>query len=82
MRYVPHDYQAYCIDRAIQEPALGLYIGMGLGKTVITLTAVEKLKYDLFAIDKVLIIAPKKVAEATWSKEASKWDHTKNLEST
>lgn len=79
MKYIPHNYQAYCIQRLIQDPALGLYLDMGLGKTVITLTAIEQLKYNMFEIDKVLVIAPKKVAEATWSKEAAKWDHTKKL---
>ncbi len=79
MKYAPHNYQGYCIQRTISDPALGLYLDMGLGKTSITLTAIEKLKYDMFAVDKVLIIAPKKVAEATWSKEAAKWDHTKKL---
>lgn len=52
---------------------------MGLGKTVITLTAVMDLKYNQFAINKVLVIAPKKVAESTWAKEASKWDHLQLL---
>jgi SNF2 family DNA or RNA helicase len=51
----------------------------GLGKTVITLTAVNDLKYNRFAVNKVLVIAPKKVAEATWAKEAAKWDHLKLL---
>jgi SNF2 family DNA or RNA helicase len=51
----------------------------GLGKTVITLTAVNDLKYNRFAVSKVLVIAPKKVAETTWSKEAAKWDHLKLL---
>jgi SNF2 family DNA or RNA helicase len=51
----------------------------GLGKTVITLTAVNDLKYNRFAVNKILVIAPKKVAEATWSKEAAKWDHLKLL---
>lgn len=50
-----------------------------MGKTVITLTAINDLKYNRFLISKVLVIAPKKVAEATWSKEAAKWDHLKML---
>ena len=49
---------------------------MGLGKTVTTLTAVKELKYNRFQVRRVLVIAPKKVAEGTWSKEAAKWDHT------
>jgi SNF2 family DNA or RNA helicase len=79
MTFVPHGYQAYCINQIINHNALGLFLDMGLGKTVITLTAVNDLKYNRFAINKVLVIAPKKVAEATWSKEAQKWDHLKLL---
>nr|WP_080637211.1 DEAD/DEAH box helicase [Enterocloster clostridioformis] len=51
----------------------------GLGKTVTTLTAIKELKYNRFQVRKVLVIAPKKVAEGTWTKEAAKWDHTKML---
>ncbi len=79
MKYIPHPYQAYCIERVINDPALGLFLDMGLGKTVITLTAVNDLLYNRFAIARVLIIAPKKVAEATWQREAVKWDHLKHL---
>lgn len=79
MRYVPHAYQRYCINRLLSDEALGLFLDMGLGKTVITLTAINDLKYNRFSISKVLVIAPKKVAEATWAKEAAKWDHLKML---
>ncbi len=79
MLYKPHPYQQYCIDRVINDPAIGLYIEMGLGKTVITLTAIADLKYNRFEVSRVLVIAPKKVAEATWSKEAAKWDQLKLL---
>ena len=79
MRFVPHDYQRYCINRLVAEPALGLFLDMGLGKTVITLTAVNDLRYNRFAVRKVLVIAPKKVAEDTWTREAGKWDHLKLL---
>ena len=79
MNFVPHEYQRYCIDRILDTPALGLFLDMGLGKTVITLTAANELIYDRFAVGKVLIIAPKKVAEATWSTEAAKWEHLKHL---
>lgn len=75
MKFMPHNYQQYCIDRLIKEPMLGLFLDMGLGKTVTTLTAIKELKYYRFLVRKVLVIAPKKVAEATWSKEASKWEH-------
>ncbi|MFL0197371.1 SNF2-related protein [Clostridium sp. WILCCON 0269] len=79
MDFIPHAYQRYCISRMLTDKALGLFLDMGLGKTVITLTAVNDLKYNRFAIAKVLVIAPKKVAEATWSKEAVKWDHLRML---
>jgi SNF2 family DNA or RNA helicase len=79
MKFIPHSYQRYCINRVLTTPALGLLLDMGLGKTVITLTAVNDLKYNQFAINKVLIIAPKKVAESTWAKEKDKWDHLKLL---
>ena len=79
MRFEPHRYQQYCIDRVVNEPAIGLFLDMGLGKTVITLTAASILKYDRFQVCKVLVIAPKKVAEATWSREAEKWDHLQHL---
>lgn len=79
MKFIPHAYQRYCINRAITDEALGLLLDMGLGKTAIVLTAINDLKYNRFAIRKVLIIAPKKVAEATWQAEAAKWDHLKLL---
>ncbi|MCI9535531.1 MAG: DEAD/DEAH box helicase [Lachnospiraceae bacterium] len=79
MKFVPHDYQRYCINRLIAEPALGLFLDMGLGKTVITLTAINDLRYNRFAVRRVLVIAPKKVAEDTWTREAGKWDHLKLL---
>lgn len=79
MMFKPHPYQQYCIDRLLSDPALGLFLDMGLGKTVITLTAINELRYYRFAVQKVLIIAPKKVAEATWQKEAAQWDHLKHL---
>ncbi len=75
MEFKPHPYQRYCVQRIVSDPAVGLFLDMGLGKTVITLTAINELKYDRFQVQKVLVIAPKKVAEATWSKEAEKWDH-------
>jgi SNF2 family DNA or RNA helicase len=79
MKYKPHAYQTYCINRLVVDPVLGLFLDMGLGKTVITLTAINDLKYNRFAVNKILVIAPKKVAEATWAKEAAKWDHLKML---
>lgn len=79
MKFIPHDYQRYCINRMISEDILGLLLDMGLGKTVITLTAVNDLRYNRFQICKVLVIAPKKVAEDTWTREADKWEHLRLL---
>lgn len=79
MKFIPHAYQQYCIRRILDTPKVGLFLDMGLGKTVTTLSAVRILKYDRFEIRKVLVIAPKKVAEGTWIREKDKWDHTKIL---
>lgn len=79
MEFKPHDYQKHCINKIMTTKKLGLFLDMGLGKTVTTLTAVKELKCNRFEVRKVLVIAPKKVAEGTWSREASKWDHTKML---
>lgn len=79
MIFKPHAYQRYCIDQIIHIRKIGLFLDMGLGKTVTTLTAIRSLKYDRFEICKVLIIAPKKVAEGTWTREKDKWEHTKIL---
>ena len=77
--FVPHNYQQYCIDRIINDKAIGLFLDMGLGKTAITLSAIKKLKYEYWRSAKVLVIAPKKVAESTWSKEAAKWEGLSSL---
>lgn len=77
MEFKPHAYQAHCIQKILEINKLGLFLDMGLGKTVTTLTAIRELKYNRFAVRRVLIIAPKKVAEGTWTKEKDKWDHTK-----
>lgn len=79
MRYEPHNYQAYATQRIVDDPAVGLFLSMGLGKTVITLTAVNELKYNRFQVARCLVVAPKKVAEATWATEAAKWDHLRHL---
>lgn len=78
-RFVPHAYQRYCINRLLTDEVLALFLDLGLGKTVITLTAINDLKYNRFAINKALVVAPKKVAEATWTTEAEKWEHLKLL---
>ena len=79
MEFIPHSYQKYAIDRIVADPAVGLFLDMGLGKTVITLTAVNELKYNRWAMSRCLVVAPKKVAEATWTQEAQKWDHLQHL---
>ena len=79
MEFKPHAYQAHCIRKIEEIPKVGLFLDMGLGKTVTTLTAVKDLKYNRFEVRKVLVIAPKKVAEGTWTKEKDKWDHTRML---
>lgn len=79
MKFIPHSYQRYAIERIISDPALGLFMDMGLGKTVITLTAINDLRFNRWAVSRCLVVAPKKVAEATWSREAEKWDHLKHL---
>ena len=79
MQYEPHPYQQAAIDFILEHPGAALWMEMGLGKTVCTLTAVERLLYDAFAVRRVLIVAPKKVAEATWQDEAAKWDHLSGL---
>lgn len=79
MKFEPHGYQEHCIEKIIEIKKIGLFLDMGLGKTVTTLTAVKELKYNRFQVRKVLVIAPKKVAEGTWTKEKDKWDHTKML---
>lgn len=77
--FTPYAYQQYCIDAIMRLPRLGLFLDMGLGKTVITLTALHELKYHRFCVRKALVIAPKKVAETTWRKEAAKWEHLRDL---
>lgn len=79
MEFIPHSYQAYSIDKIINNKKYGLFLEMGTGKTVSTLTAIEKLKYDYLEVDKVLVIAPKRVAEDTWAQEIDKWSHLSHL---
>lgn len=77
--FTPHSYQAYSIDKIINNKKYGLFLEMGTGKTVSTLTAIEQLKYDYLEVDKVLVIAPKRVAEDTWAQEVAKWNHLSHL---
>ena len=74
-----HDYQRYCVDRILDTPKIALMLDMGLGKTAITLMALKEMKWYRWQIMHVLIIAPKKVAEATWQTEALKWRNFNGL---
>lgn len=79
MKYSPHDYQRYAAEFIITHPISALLLDMGLGKTSITLTAINDLLFDSFEIHKVLVVAPLRVARDTWSAEIEKWEHLKNL---
>lgn len=79
MIYNPHDYQRRAIDFIIEHPRCALWLDMGLGKTVSTLTALDQLLYNLCDISKVLVIAPKSVALNTWTSERNKWDHLSHI---
>lgn len=79
MRFTPHEYQVRAIRHIIDNKSAGLFLDMGLGKTVSTLTAVNALMYDRLEVERVLVIAPKRVAEDTWSGECAKWDHLSHL---
>jgi SNF2 family DNA or RNA helicase len=79
MKYKPHEYQSYATEFIITHPVCALMLDMGLGKTVISLTALWLLLYDYFTVGKVLVIAPKRVAEDTWSREHDKWEHLAGL---
>lgn len=78
MSFRPHDYQRYAADRIVNDKAVGLMLDMGLGKTAIVLSAIAEL-LDRCDLRRVLVIAPKKVAEATWQHEAEKWQEFKDL---
>lgn len=69
MEFTPHKYQEIAINKIYDTPKVGLFLDMGLGKTVITLTAIDELMYGRFDISKALVIAPLRVAEDTWSRE-------------
>ncbi|MGG1601118.1 DEAD/DEAH box helicase [Paenibacillus naphthalenovorans] len=79
MKYVPKRYQEYATGRILDTQYLGLLLDMGLGKTISTLTAIDLLLNDYFEADRVLVIAPLRVADATWEDEIRKWDHTRHL---
>ena len=79
MKYVPHDYQTYTTKFIEENSISAILLDMGLGKTVITLTALDELLFDSFLVSKVLIIAPLRVARDTWPNEIAKWDHLGHL---
>lgn len=79
MRYNPHEYQDYATRFILEHPIAAILLEMGLGKSVITLTAIFDLTLDSFEIRKVLVIAPLRVARDTWPAEIEKWDHLKGL---
>lgn len=79
MIYSPHNYQKEAEEFILAHPTAAVFLDLGLGKTVITLTAVEKLMRDSFEIRRVLVIAPLRVARTTWPDEIEKWDHLKEL---
>jgi SNF2 family DNA or RNA helicase len=79
VKYIPKQYQEYATQRIIDTPYIGLFLEMGLGKTVSTLTAIDLLLNDYFDAGRVLVIAPLRVAEDTWPREIEKWDHLGHL---
>ena len=79
MRYEPHEYQEYATNFILSHPIAAILLEMGLGKSVITLTAIFDLTLDSFLIRKVLVIAPLRVARDTWPAEIEKWDHLNGL---
>jgi SNF2 family DNA or RNA helicase len=79
MQYNPFPYQEHTAQHIVDNPNCGLFLEMGLGKTVSTLTAIDELMNDKLEISKVLVIAPKRVAIGVWPCEVEKWDHLKHL---
>ena len=79
MKYKPHEYQRYATEFILSHPISAVFLEMGLGKSVITLSAIFDLCLDSFLVCKVLVIAPLRVARDTWPAEIKKWDHLKGL---
>lgn len=79
MKYNPHDYQSHAIEFILQRPAAALFLDMGLGKTIITLTALNTMLTEHFTAARPLVIAPLRVARDTWPEELHKWDHLQDL---
>lgn len=82
MKYEPHEYQVYATEYILQQPIAAILLDMGLGKSVITLTAIFDLTLDSFLVRKVLVIAPLRVARDTWPAEIKKWEHLQDLKYT
>ncbi len=80
MKYEPHDYQRYATKYIESHPVAAVFLDMGLGKTSITLTALNNLLFDYFDAHRILVVAPLRVARNTWSDEIEKWDHLKDLQ--
>lgn len=79
MNFEPHDYQRYAIDYIETHPVAAVLLDMGLGKTVISLTAVSDLLFDSFLVHRVLVVAPLRVARDTWPAEIRKWEHLSGI---
>ena len=79
MKYEPHSYQKYATNFIERNSIAALLLDMGLGKTSITLTALNNLLFDYFDVHRILVVAPLRVARTTWSDEIEKWDHLSNL---
>ena len=79
MKYEAREYQKFATDFILSHPIAGVFLDMGLGKSVVTLSAIQELLFDRFEIRKVLIIAPLRVARDTWPDELMKWDHLKDI---
>ena len=79
MQYRPHEYQKYATEYILEHPVSAVFLECGLGKSVITLSAIYDLCLDSFEVGKVLVIAPLRVAQQTWPSEIRKWDHLDGL---
>ena len=79
MKYSPHKYQQFASEFILNRDVAALLLDCGLGKSIITLTAIDELMLDYFEVSKVLVIAPLRVASATWPSEIDKWSHLKHL---
>lgn len=78
MKYAPHQYQEYATNFILSHPTSAIFLNCGLGKTIITLTAINELMYNSFEVGKVLVIGPLRVGNV-WREEIKKWDHINHL---